>query len=449
MKNLFQYLRELYVKPFLYWAGLFVSLFFISGFFVELLFLFAKIFGLLVLGLMLIDYYLLFLTGKQLVEVTREVPDKLSNGDKNQIRLFIRNCYVLPLSITLIDEVPHQFQIRDFRLKVALIPGQEKEIAYELTPYQRGIYSFGRTLAYVSNSMGFFQRRLVFNSEPLPVPVYPSFLNIRKFEFLAISNQLTEAGIKRIRKIGQHSEFDQIRDYVRGDDIRTINWKATAKKAKLMANQYQDERSQQIFNIIDMGRVMMMPFNNLSLLDYSINASLVLSNTALYRHDKAGLLTFNTAIQTFMQAERRNNTMARMLEILYKQDTRFEESNFELLYAAIKRMIPHRSLLILYTNFESEISLSRQISYFQGIARNHLLLIVLFENTEITKFRQEEAKTLEAIYNQTIAEKFIYDKKKIVKELNRHGILAILSRPSELSVNLINKYLELKARNLI
>lgn len=449
MKNLFPYLRELYVEPFLYWAGLFVSLFFISGFFVELLFLFAKIFGLLVIGLMLIDYYLLFLTGKQLVEVTREVPDKLSNGDKNQIRLFIRNGYVLPLSITLIDEVPHQFQIRDFRLKVALIPGQEKEIAYELTPYQRGIYSFGRTLAYVSNSMGFFQRRLVFNSEPLPAPVYPSFLNIRKFEFLAISNQLTEAGIKRIRKIGQHSEFDQIRDYVWGDDIRTINWKATAKKAKLMANQYQDERSQQIFNVIDMGRVMMMPFNNLSLLDYSINASLVLSNTALYRHDKAGLLTFNTAIQTFMQAERRNNTMARMLEILYKQDTRFEESNFELLYAAIKRMIPHRSLLILYTNFESEISLSRQISYFQGIARNHLLLIVLFENTEITKFRQEEAKTLEAIYNQTIAEKFIYDKRKIVKELNRHGILAILSRPSELSVNLINKYLELKARNLI
>jgi uncharacterized protein (DUF58 family) len=449
MKNLFPYLQAIYVKPFLYRAGLFVSLFFISGFFVDILFLFAKILGLLVLGLMLIDYYLLFLTGKQLVEVTREVPDKLSNGDKNQIRLFIRNCYILPLSVTLIDEVPHQFQIRDFRLKVTLVPGQEKEIAYELTPYQRGIYSFGRTLAYVSNSMGFFQRRLVFNSEPLTAPVYPSFLNIRKFEFLAISNQLTEAGIKRIRKIGQHSEFDQIRDYVRGDDIRTINWKATAKKAKLMANQYQDERSQQIFNIIDMGRVMMMPFNNLSLLDYSINASLVLSNTALYRHDKAGLLTFNTAIQTFMQAERRNNTMARMLEILYKQDTRFEESNFELLYAGIKRMIPHRSLLILYTNFESEISLSRQISYFQGIARNHLLLIVLFENTEITKFRQEEAKTLEAIYNQTIAEKFIYDKKKIVKELNRHGILAILSRPSELSVNLINKYLELKARNLI
>ncbi len=449
MKNLFSYLQAIYVKPLLYRAGLIVSLFFISGFFVDVLFLFAKIFGLLVLGLMLLDFYLLFLTGKQLVEVTREIPEKLSNGDKNQIRLIIRNCYILPLSVTLIDEVPHQFQIRDFHLKVVLIPGQEKEIAYELTPYQRGIYSFGRTLAYVSNSMGFFQRRLVFNAEPLPVPVYPSFLNIRKFEFLAISNQLTEAGIKRIRKIGQHSEFDQIRDYVRGDDMRTINWKATAKKAKLMANQYQDERSQQIFNIIDMGRVMMMPFNNLSLLDYSINASLVLSNTALYRHDKAGLLTFNTAIQTFMQAERRNNTMARMLEILYKQDTLFEESNFELLYAAIKRMIPHRSLLILYTNFESEISLSRQISYFQNIARNHLLLIVLFENTEITKFRQEEAKTLEAIYNQTIAEKFIYDKKKIVKELNRHGILAILSRPSELSVNLINKYLELKARNLI
>lgn len=138
-----------------------------------------------------------------------------------------------------------------------------------------------------------------------------------------------------------------------------------------------------------------------------------------------------------------------MLELLYKQDTLFEESNFELLYVAIKKMIPNRSLLILYTNFESEVSLNRQISFFQGIARNHLLLVVIFENTEITKFRREETRTLEDIYNQTIAEKFINDKKRIIKELNRHGILAILSQPGELSANVLNKYLELKDRNLI
>lgn len=447
--KILQYGRALFVKPLLYWTGAFLSILFIVGFFADLFFLLAKIAGIGVLGFMLIDFYLLFLTGKKGIEVTREVPDKLSNGDKNTIRLFVRNSSIIPLVVSIVDEVPHQFQIRDFQLNISLTGGQEKEIAYDLTPFQRGVYSFGRTLAYVSNTVGFFRRRIIFNPDPLNVPVYPSFLNIRRFEFLAISNQLTEAGIKRIRKIGQHSEFDQIRDYVRGDDIRTINWKATAKKAKLMANQYQDERSQQIFNVIDMGRIMKMPFNNLSLLDYSINASLVLSNTALYKHDKAGLLTFNTGIHTFMKAERRNNTMARMLELLYKQDTLFEESNFELLYVAVKKMIPNRSLLILYTNFESEISLGRQISYLQGIARNHLLLVVIFENTEITKFRREEAKTMEDIYNQTIAEKFIFDKKRIVKELNRHGILAILSQPGELSVNIVNKYLELKDRNLI
>ncbi len=445
----FQHWRALFVKPFLYWTGAFLSVLFVAGFFADLFFLLTKIAGIGILGFMLIDFYLLFLTGKKGIEVTREVPEKLSNGDKNTIRLFIRNSSIMPLTVSIVDEVPHQFQIRDFQLNILLTPGQEKEIAYDLTPFERGVYSFGRTLAYVSNTVGFFRRRIIFNPESLNVPVYPSFLNIRRFEFLAISNQLTEAGIKRIRKIGQHSEFDQIRDYVRGDDIRTINWKATAKKVKLMANQYQDERSQQIFNVIDMGRIMKMPFNNLSLLDYAINASLVLSNTALYKHDKAGLLTFNTGIHTFMKAERRNNTMARMLELLYKQDTLFAESNFELLYVATKRMIPNRSLLILYTNFESEISLSRQITYFQGIARNHLLLVVIFENTEITKFRREEAKTMEDIYNQTIAEKFIFDKKRIIKELNRHGILAILSQPGELSVNVVNKYLELKDRNLI
>jgi|WetSurMetagenome_2_1015567.scaffolds.fasta_scaffold04144_5 uncharacterized protein (DUF58 family) len=449
MKVLMRILRELYIKPRLYNAGIIVALFFTTGFFVDVVYLAGKITLLLLVILSLVDFYLLFLTGRDLLLLVREVPEKLSNGDENRITLYVKNNHVFPADVAIIDELPQQFQIRDFTMKIDLEPGQEKVLEYTVRPTQRGEYAFGRTLAYVTGPVGLFQRQISFHSEPCIVPVYPSFLKIRKFEFLAISNRLTEAGIKRIRKIGQHSEFDQIRDYVTGDDIRSINWKATAKKGRLMANQYQDERSQQIYNIIDMGRVMKMPFDQLSLLDYAVNSSLVLSNTALFKHDKAGLITFNTSINTFMQAERRNNTMARMLEILYRQNTLFLESNFELLYITIKRAIPHRSLLILYTNFESVVSLNRHLSYLQHIARNHLLLVVIFENIEITRFRQKEAKTLQDIYTQTIAEKFIYDKSLIVKELNKHGILSILSKPHELSVNLVNKYLELKDRNLI
>ena len=199
----------------------------------------------------------------------------------------------------------------------------------------------------------------------------------------------------------------------------------------------------------DPKRLMKMPFEQMSLMDYAINSSLVLSNTALLKHDKVGLITFNTSIDSFFTAERRSNTIVKMLELLYKLDTDYAESNYELLFVTIKRMIPHRSLLILYTNFESLTSLSRQLPFLQRLSKSHLVLVILFENTEITRFRKKEAHTLEEIYMQTIADKFIHDKNLMVKELNNHGIMALLTKPDDLSVKLINKYLEMKDRNMI
>ena len=116
---------------------------------------------------------------------------------------------------------------------------------------------------------------------------------LRQYELLAISNRLTDLGIKRIRRVGHNTEFEQIKEYVKGDDYRTINWKASARRHQLMVNVYQDERSQQIFNVIDKGRVMQQAFRGMTLLDYAINASLVLSYVAMHKEDKAGIVTFN------------------------------------------------------------------------------------------------------------------------------------------------------------
>jgi uncharacterized protein (DUF58 family) len=356
----------------------------------------------------------------------------------------IKNIHSLPLHISIVDEIPAQFQLRNFHMQLLLGPGEEKKMEYALKPLERGEYEFGRTNAYVSTYISFFTRRCQFGEKSNIVKVYPSFLKMRKYELLAISNRLTEAGIKRTRQLGTHSEFDQIKDYVKGDNYRTINWKATAKRAKLMVNQYQEERSQQVFSLIDMGRVMKMPFEGMSLLDYAINASLIISNTAIYKHDKAGVVTFNNTIDSFLPAENKNRTMLRILETLYKQQTRYYESDYELLTATIKRRVTHRSLLILYTNFESLTSLQRHLNYLKNLSRNHLLLVVIFENTEIKQLLAKSANSLQDIYIKTIAEKFIYDKRLIVKELNKHGILALLTKPKSLTTNLINKYLELK-----
>jgi uncharacterized protein (DUF58 family) len=272
---------------------------------------------------------------------------------------------------------------------------------------------------------------------------------MRKYELLAISNRLTETGVKKIRRIGHNMEFELIKEYVNGDDIRTINWKATARRQHLMVNHYQDERSQQVYSLIDKGRVMKMPFEGMSLLDYAINAALVIANIAIKKSDKAGLLTFQDKVGVLVPAARNSNQMGKILEVLYNQKTAYRETDFSVLHHFIRRKITQRSLLLLYTNFESMYSLQRQLPYLLALAKLHLLVVIFFENTEVKKLIDTPAADLREVYHKTIAEKFVYEKRLIVKELKKYGIQAVLTTPRQLTVDTINKYLELKSRGLI
>jgi uncharacterized protein (DUF58 family) len=289
------------------------------------------------------------------------------------------------------------------------------------------------------------KRRYIFPANKT-VKVYPSYIQMRRYQLLAASNKLQEAGVKRIRKIGHSMEFEHIKEYVRGDDYRTINWKATARKADLMVNNYTDERSQQIYCLINKGRVMKMPFGGMTLLDHAINASLVLSNVALVKQDKAGLITFAENLDTFLQADKKPTQMNLLLESLYRQNTQFLEPDFEKLFSIIRNRITNRSLLILFTNFEAIESLQREMPALKKIAHYHLLLVVFFENTELRFLMERKAATIEDIYIKTIAEKFAFEKRLMVKELHKNGIPSILTTPEHLTVNTVNKYLELKTR---
>jgi uncharacterized protein (DUF58 family) len=216
-----------------------------------------------------------------------------------------------------------------------------------------------------------------------------------------------------------------------------------------MVNQYQDERAQEVYSVIDMGRVMGLPFNGLTLLDYAINATLVISNIALLKYDKAGLLTFSTRIHSFLPAEARGRQLQKILDSLYRIETGFLEPDYELMYMTVRRYVNRRSLIILYTNFESLVSLERNLPVLKKLAANHLVLVILFENTEIKDLLNQKEYSLAGVYKSIIAENFLLEKKLIVKELNRYGIQALLTTPQGLSINLINKYLEFKALGLI
>lgn len=420
---------------------------FILGYFFPSIIVIPKVGFYLLIAAFLTDTLLLFTKPKGL-RGRRFTPEKLSNGDENEIKLFFENYYPFPVSIRAIDELPHQFQKRDSQFIFKLAAGEKKSIQYMLRPVKRGEYKFGAVNAFVSSQLGLLSRRYRFSQNKM-TPVYPSFIQMRKYELLAISNNLTEVGIKKIRRLGHNMEFEQIKEYVQGDDYRTINWKATARRGALMVNNYQDEKSQQVYSLIDKSRAMQMPFNGLSLLDYAINASLVISNIAMKKDDKAGLITFQHKIGAMLPASRRAKQMHLILETLYNQKTAYKEVDYSKLYALVRQKITQRSLLLLFTNFESLSSMHRQLPYLKKLAKSHLLVVVFFENTEIEKLLEEPAADLQSVYKKAIAEKLAYEKSLIAKELHNHGIHSVLTAPEHLNINTINKYLELKARGLI
>jgi uncharacterized protein (DUF58 family) len=394
----------------------------------------------------LADLLLLFKAGN--VTADRKVPQRLSNGSENEVSITTTSNYPFQVSLRIFEDFPEQFQIRDKYFAFTLKPGSTSSIVYKLRPVKRGEYVFGYLNIHVSGVLGLMVRRFRFCHNQ-KTQVYPSFAQMKKYEIMAISNRLTEAGIKKVRKIGSGYEFEHIRQYVQGDDPRKVNWKATARKGELMVNNFQDEKAQQIYCLIDKGRAMKMPFEDMSLLDYAINSSLVLSNTALIKGDKAGIITFSDKTGTILPAERRTAQINNILETLYNQKTRYAESDFENLYVTVRAKLNQRSLLMLFTNFESPQGMRRQLYYLKALARHHKLVVIFFVNTELQLITQAPVKTVEDIYIKTTAEKFILDKHLIVKELNKEGIQTILCPPKELTISTLNKYLEIKAANLI
>ena len=420
---------------------------FVIGYFYPLFYLIARVAFIALMFATLSDITILYLNKNGLFAY-RETPLRLSNGDENEIKVFVTNLYSFSIYITVIDEIPFQFQIRDFKINASLEHGITKHIFYNLRPVTRGEYNFGEINVFVSSPLQLVRKRFRFEGKKI-IPVYPSYLQMRKYELFAISDRLTEIGVKKIRRIGHSQEFEQIQDYVRGDDYRTINWKATARKTKIMVNHFEDERSQHVYSLIDIGRVMKMPFNKMSLLDYAINASLVISNVAIRKSDKAGIVTFSNKVDRILPADRQALQMQKILDLLYSQKTDFLETDFEGLAASVLRKITQRSLFLIFTNFETLNSLKRQLPYIKRLSSSHLVVVIFFHNTELLEFIDKPAATIEEIYNKTIAEKFSFEKRQIVKELERFNIHSILTSPQNLTIETLNKYLELKARGLI
>lgn len=442
-----KFLSSLFFHSRFFYIATAIILLFVVGYFVPLILPISKILLLLFILITILDIFLLYKSGS--VFVTRSMSEKLSNGDKNPIELYVESRYTIPITLEVIDELPEQFQFRsDIHATLDFSPNMKGMYQYIVTPKKRGEYTFGNIIVFVRSKLSLVKKKFIATT-PSTVAVYPSYIQMRKYELMAISNRLTDYGIKKIRKTGQSNEFDQIKQYIPGDDYRTINWKATARSQQLMVNQYTDEKSQQIYCIIDKGRTMKMPFEGMTLLDYAINATVSLANVAIVKDDKAGLVTFSNRAGAFVKADKKRIQTKKIIEVLYNQKSSFKESSYELVTGSLLSLIPQRSLLMFFTNFETSFGMQRQLPYLKMLAKRHLVVVVFFENTELHEITTSVSTSTEEIYTKAIAESFELEKKLIVKELQQHGILTLLVQPKELTVSVINKYLEIKSRRLL
>lgn len=395
----------------------------------------------------LVDVALIF-NANVSFQCERMLPAIMSLGNKNETGLKIKNLSRSPLNVVLVDELPYQFQVRANHEMFRLDAGKEKKIVTPLRPVSRGEYKFGKVRLFVTSDLSIVERRISFDVEQM-VPVYPSIIDVKKYELRTSARLTNYFGVKRIRRIGQSYEFEQISEYQRGDNYQSINWKATSKTRRIMVNKYTDEKSQPIYSLIDKSRYMKMPFHEMSLLDYAINASLIITNSVLKKDDKAGLLTFSDKVESFVKADKRRNQMSRILEMLYREGETKKEANYERMYSYIRKSITNRSLIFLFANFDTIYALERVLPVLRKINKHHLLVVIVFENTELEDFYESPAQDVGDIYDHTIAQKIAFEKRQVIYQLRHHAIQVIYTKPEDLSLNTLNKYLELKSRGMI
>lgn len=441
------FFKNIYLSRFFFILFFGVVLVFVLAASYSWLLIVAQSLLLLLFGLTLLDVLITF-SSKMPITFKREVNERLNLGDANAVKLILTNTSNQPIGFRLYEGFPVEMQERSKAYIGLVLPQKTTTFEYTFTPKTRGEFEFRDVFLLMSSVFNLISRRIELKATQ-KIHVYPSVLQLKKYELLVFQQQKVSVGIKKMRRLGNNSEFEQIKNYVQGDEIKKINWKATSRTNNLMVNQYQEEKSQQIYCVIDKSRTMQMEFDGLSVLDYAINSTLVLSNITLKNGDKTGLITFSDKMGTQLAAEKSGGQMRRIMEELYAQKTQFKEPNYELLYQSLRRTVKTRSLIILFANFETEFAMRRALPILRKINQKHVLVTVLFQNSELETLAYQSPRTVREAYQSIVAEKMTGLKSKIAMELTQNGIHSILTLPENLSINTINKYLELKAKGVI
>lgn len=380
-----------------------------------------------------------------LVSVTREVPGVLSIGRPNPVRLSLRSHARRPLRVHVNDDPFEHASADGLPASLQLPPRGSAQLDYPITPRRRGDHELGPARVRYLSPLGLWQRQLVL-APPQPVRVYPDLLQLRTFELLARQNR--ELAFARVlRRRGGETEFSRLRDYSSDDEYRSIDWKATARRERLTAREYQLETNQELVFMIDAGRMMTSEVQGVTQFDHALNAALMLGHVAARTGDHVGMLVFDAALRAYVPPARGRAGQNRLIASAYDLHPQLCESDYDGAFRTLALRQRKRALVVLFSQVLDDAVASSMLRGVRALSRHHLPLVVLFRDLDVDALLRPQADTREELYVRAAAAELSTWRSAFVRDLRHGGALVLDVGPKELTGKLINRYFEVKARH--
>jgi uncharacterized protein (DUF58 family) len=405
------------------------------------------LYNLVCAALLIADY--LLSNEEQHIVIERCGSENLSLYESEALSFLVHNRSSRKLKIELKDEIPDfYFKTENKVMKGYIEPNEKKSFKYVVVPAKRGAFNFGKVHVRYEGRLKLCTKlfKLGLDRE---YKVYPNMKNLRKYRLGITNNRMFKQGQRNLRMLGRGTSFESLREYVPGDEYRKINWQATARGNKPIVNQYEPEKNQHVHIFIDTGRPMSHTVRGFRKLDMVVNTALVLSDVVNQNGDQSGLLLFNTQVKNMIMPGKGAGHRNKILEALYHIDFNRETSNYDEAFYYFKKKERHRSIIFLFTDFDTIEEAENMFKVLPVISKNNIVVIVLIKNESLEDISRLRAKNREDIFNKGVALELLEERRKIINLLNRKGILCIECPAENLEFTAVNKYIQVKNRNYL
>lgn len=435
-----------WVTPRFVWAVIGVAALVAAGEFLPAALWLATIAGAVVLGFLVADVMLG--PGKGAFAVSREPAEHFALRAPARLRYEVVNRGTVSLEFEIVDTPIDAFEFPAHPVKGTVGADKRKVAELAVTPRARGPARLGTLYVTVQNPVGLIARRFRLAGEQ-EIRVFPDLSAVERYGELAKRGRLIDAGFHKLRLRGRGGEFDSLREWTPDDEFRSINWKATARRAKLMVEQNDVERSQTVMLVLDAGRLMTPRLGEQRKFDYAITAALSVAYIAALADDKVGLTAFASDVLEHIPPRSGAAHTSGMTQRVYDLQPRFEEADYARAFTYIRRRQTKRSLIIFFTDMFDPVASAATLSNVALLTPRHLAVCVLMNDEAVQHALEQEPATLSQAYQASVAAELLAERRKAAAILRQRGISVIDVPAQKLTVSLINAYIEIKARSLL